>query len=102
MRVAAGRDVDGVPCNDLSRAVSLWPETETETAPAFLHCRIFRRKTGFHPAFARAGFPENALGLAGFERNRVARAGPARLAGLRLGWMQANARKLELWTHNVR
>jgi hypothetical protein len=26
-----------------------------KTAPAFLHCRIFERKTGFHPAFAGAG-----------------------------------------------
>src|ERR1700676_2208751 len=37
-----------------ARAVSHRPETET--ALAFLHCRIFGRKTGFH-------FPENALAV---------------------------------------
>jgi hypothetical protein len=35
-----------------TRAASYRPDTET--APAFLHCRIFGRKTGVH-------FPENAL-----------------------------------------
>jgi hypothetical protein len=44
------------------RAVSHRPETET--ALAFLHCRIFGRKTGFHPCLRRGRhFPENALDM---------------------------------------
>jgi hypothetical protein len=39
--------------NGHGRGLLLAPSVQL-TAPAFLHCRIFGRKTGFH-------FPENAL-----------------------------------------
>src|SRR6267154_742303 len=36
--------------------------TEADTAPGFLHCRIFGRKTKFHPRLCGGGHcPENAL-----------------------------------------
>src|ERR1700680_2982551 len=56
---ALGRTI-GSDARSVARAVSHRPETET--APAFLHCRIFGRKTGFHPRLRRGRhFPENAL-----------------------------------------
>jgi hypothetical protein len=60
MRVAVGRDVDGVPCLEML-----------------------------------SGSPVS---------NDIGWREPGRPGSqaLRLGWMQANARKLELWTHNVR
>ena len=46
------------------RPIRTWSghRPETEAALASSHCRIFGRKTGFHPASAGGGhFPENAL-----------------------------------------